>query len=57
MVLLSNLMCLYLAVHEGPKLRYTCLYGCRVAPLLGLCLVKALFSGSSVATDDGLNDE
>lgn len=50
-------MCLCLAVHEWPKLQYTCLYGHRVAPLCRLCLVKALFSGSSVATDDGLNDE
>lgn len=55
MVLLKNSV--YLKAHAGPKLLCTCLYGCRVALPQGVCFVKALFSGSLVATDDGLNDE
>lgn len=57
-VLLNNSICpLFLMVYAGPELCCTCLHGCRVALPQGVCFVKALFSRSLVATDDGLNDE
>ena len=40
-----------------PELWGTCLYGYRDALQHGVRFVKALFSESLAATDDGLNDE